>query len=184
MKGNGKVSTQDSTMMLFVKISLHRMSNHYLPKLEKCLNAVNKDQLWMADDHNLNSIGSITLHIIEHINRHIIRYANPRTIFNKGIEDYFPVNSIGPDELIIDVKDKFEEWSKFIEHYLQNLNESQLSEVIDMNSMYHLVEHTGYHLGQIVDRTKRISKYSFNFCQNGINEKNLLQLINQRENDL
>ena len=44
---------------------------------------------------------------------------------------------------------------------------------IDLHSLLHLVEHTSYHLGQIVDRTKSIKGQQFNFCQNGINEKNL-----------
>ena len=35
------------------------------------------------------------------------------------------------------------------------------------------MEHTSYHLGQIVDRTKLIKGQQFKFCQNGINEKNL-----------
>ena len=44
---------------------------------------------------------------------------------------------------------------------------------IDLQSLLHLVEHTSYHLGQVVDRTKCIEGQQFNFCQNGINEKNL-----------
>ena len=44
---------------------------------------------------------------------------------------------------------------------------------MDLHSLLHLVEHTSYHLGQVVDRTKSITEQQFNFCQNGINEKNL-----------
>ena len=55
---------------------------------------------------------------------------------------------------------------------------------IDLHSLLHLVEHTSYHLGQVVDRTKSIKGQQFNFCQNGINEKNLkleLKLQNFRK---
>lgn len=44
---------------------------------------------------------------------------------------------------------------------------------IELHGLLHLVGHTSYHLGQIVDRTKSIKGQQFNFCQNGINEKNL-----------
>lgn len=44
---------------------------------------------------------------------------------------------------------------------------------IDMHDLFHLVEHTGYHLGQVVDRTKLLKGMKLNFCQNGLNEKNL-----------
>ncbi|MBY6273477.1 MAG: hypothetical protein CW346_14870, partial [Bacillaceae bacterium] len=61
------------------------------------------------------------------------------------------------------------------EKFMENMPDE-----IDMHSLYHLVEHTGYHLGQIVDRAKRMTKKSFNFCQNGINERNLKERINAR----
>ncbi|WP_255266592.1 hypothetical protein [Bacillus cereus] len=52
---------------------------------------------------------------------------------------------------------------------------SNTPQEIDMHS-----EHTGYHLGQIVDRSKRITGTAYNFCQNGINEKKLKALIEER----
>jgi hypothetical protein len=45
-----------------------------------------------------------------------------------------------------------------------------------LHNLFHLVEHTSYHLGQVVDRAKRITEISFQFCQNGLNEK-MLRLI-------
>lgn len=54
--------------------------------------------------------------------------------------------------------------------YLQACEEKKH---MDLHSLLHLAEHTSYHLGQVVDRTKSITEQQFNFCQNGINEKNL-----------
>ena len=65
------------------------------------------------------------------------------------------------------VEEIFDEWGKV---YIQVWEEKRH---IDLHSLLHLVEHTSYHLGQIVDRTKSIKGQQFNFCQNGINEKNL-----------
>ena len=50
---------------------------------------------------------------------------------------------------------------------------------IDMHRLFHLVEHTSYHLGQVIDRSKRITQTSFDFCQNGINENNLKLMIEE-----
>lgn len=36
---------------------------------------------------------------------------------------------------------------------------------LDRYDIYHLVEHTGYHLGQIIDRTQRMSHTLFQFVQ-------------------
>ncbi|AIE79822.1 group-specific protein [Bacillus cereus] len=65
------------------------------------------------------------------------------------------------------VEKVFDEWGKA---YIQAWEEKRH---IELHSLLHLVEHTSYHLGQIVDRTKLIKGQQFNFCQNGINEKNL-----------
>lgn len=76
------------------------------------------------------------------------------------------------------VEDVFDEWGT---EYIQACGEKRH---IDLHSLLHLVEHTSYHLGQVVDRTKSIKGQQFNFCQNGINEKNLkleLKLQNFRK---
>jgi len=41
----------------------------------------------------------------------------------------------------------------------------------------HRMEHTGCHLGQIVDRTRRLSGREFRFCQRGMDEKALRRLV-------
>ncbi|RFT66321.1 hypothetical protein D0U04_13980 [Bacillus clarus] len=43
------------------------------------------------------------------------------------------------------------------------------------------LEHTSYHLGQVVDRTKALKGQKFNFCQNGLNEKNVRFMIENME---
>lgn len=52
-----------------------------------------------------------------------------------------------------------------------------MSQEINMHALYHGIEHTRYHLGQNVDRSKRMTGANFNFCQRGINEGNLKLLI-------
>lgn len=50
----------------------------------------------------------------------------------------------------------------------------------DMHHLFHIVEHTGYHLGQVVDRVQRTTGARFQFCQNGLNERNLRLSIHER----
>lgn len=38
-----------------------------------------------------------------------------------------------------------------------------------MHQLYHVVEHTGYHLGQIIDRVQAATGEKFSFVQNGLN---------------
>ncbi|AXO93547.1 hypothetical protein J8Y17_14295 [Bacillus cereus] len=153
-------------MELVYKITYHRMQDHYLPKLIQAISFVSEEDLWKHGD-SVNSIGGIILHICEHIQRNTSRYKNPNIVFEKGIEEYFPVKRQRTELLLQYVEEVFDEWGKT---YIQACGEKRH---IDLHSLLHLVEHTSYHLGQVVDRTKSIKGQQFNFCQNGINEKNL-----------
>ncbi|GAB6454896.1 MULTISPECIES: DinB family protein [Bacillus] len=153
-------------MELVYKITYHRMQDHYLPKLIQAISFVREEDLWKQGD-SVNSIGGIILHICEHIQRNTSRYKNPNIVFEKGIEEYFPVKRQRTELLLQYVEEVFDEWGKT---YIQACGEKRH---IDLHSLLHLVEHTSYHLGQVVDRTKSIKGQQFNFCQNGINEKNL-----------
>ncbi len=77
------------------------------------------------------------------------------------------MKQISSEALLKTVEEIFDEWGKA---YIQVWEEKRH---IDLQSLLHLVEHTSYHLGQVVDRTKCIEGQQFKFCQNGINEKNL-----------
>lgn len=77
-------------MELVYKITYHRMQDHYLPKLIQVISFVSEEDLWKQGD-SVNSIGGIILHICEHIQRNTSRYKNPNIVFEKGIEEYFPV---------------------------------------------------------------------------------------------
>lgn len=153
-------------MELVYKISYHRMQDHYLPKLVQAIRLVSEEDLWKKET-SVNSICGIVLHICEHLQRNTRRYKDPNIVFENGIEEYFPVKQISSEALLKTVEEIFDEWGKA---YIQVWEEKRH---IDLQSLLHLVEHTSYHLGQVVDRTKCIERQQFNFCQNGINEKNL-----------
>ncbi|WP_237980202.1 DinB family protein [Bacillus thuringiensis] len=153
-------------MEIVYKISYHRMKGHYLPKLIQAISLVSEEDLW-KQGNSVNSIGGSVLHICEHIYRNTSRYKNPNIVFEKGIEEYFPVKRQSSEVLLQYVEKVFDEWGKA---YIQSWEEKRH---IELHGLLHLVGHTSYHLGQIVDRTKSIKGQQFNFCQNGINEKNL-----------
>lgn len=167
---------EHQTLKLFIKISQQRMHKHYLPKLIQSVRALDTDSLWLKESDILNSAGGIVLHICEHVRRNSIRFSNLHPVeFGKGIEDHFPDFNLSPEELCQVAIEAFDEFHAVLDRLLE-----QTPEEIDMHSLYHLVEHTGYHLGQVVDRAKRMTQTSFQFCQNGINERNLRTAIEDR----
>jgi hypothetical protein len=153
----------------FKIISKYRMISHYFPKLKSCLEHLSNESIWLKESEDSNSIGGIVLHLIEHINRNTARLRDRNVIFYQGIEKHFP--DINRDRTMI-----FEELDRsFIDFgtAMDNIDSDQ----IDTYNIYHLVEHTGYHLGQIIDRAQRLTGIRFQFVQNGINEKELKKII-------
>ncbi|NHN34755.1 hypothetical protein [Paenibacillus agricola] len=75
----------DNHLYEFMRISIFRMCEHYLPKLKITLDDLNKEVLWKHETERLNSIGGIVLHVTQHIQRHVIRYSNSDKV-EGGIE--------------------------------------------------------------------------------------------------
>ncbi|WP_433944931.1 DinB family protein [Paenibacillus sp. SN-8-1] len=155
---------ENQTLFEFITISRHRMVSHYLPKFIRCLEEMTDFFIWESPD-GTNSIGGITLHVVEHIERNRNRYINPECMYRDGIEKTFPKTNETQNQLINRVREVFQNWDETLKK-MEPKN-------IGMYDLYHLVEHTGYHLGQIVDRTQRITGKRFSFVDHGINEKNL-----------
>lgn len=158
----------------FIRISLHRMCDHYAPKLDAALRSLSTEDVWLKESGHANSIGGIVLHIGEHVQRHIDRYSYLGPIATGGIESYFPDERIDVTELRSRTEKTFGEWKRLISRHLEGEFDV---ERLDMADVYHLVEHTGYHLGQIIDRAQRLSGMRFQFMQGGINERNLKKLL-------
>jgi len=134
-------------LMEFKIISKHRLINHYYPKFSIAVNALPEAQLWLKDKRNVNSIGGIIVHVIEHIKRNSIKIKYPNQIFEKGIEDTFT-------DLNLSKNDLMSFFENAIREFEQAMDEAEEYCIYDI---YHLIEHTGYHLGQVVDRSQSIT---------------------------
>jgi hypothetical protein len=77
---------KDDTLQLFVKISLHHMYDHYLPKLLYTLQTLEMEEFWMRETKETNSIGGIVLHICEYIRRNTLQYSDSSIIFQKELK--------------------------------------------------------------------------------------------------
>jgi hypothetical protein len=164
----------DETMELFLKITRGRMLHQYLPKLTRALQQLAREELWTKATGSANSIGGIVLHCLEHLNRSTQTLQGKRP--GAGIEDYFPDEGLEPGELVRLAEGGFRDWENELVRAWESGDSS-----FDMHKLYHLVEHVGYHLGQVIDRTQHLRSVSFQFCQNGFNEKNLRQLVEEED---
>ena len=108
--GGGSNSGTGSYTNAFWKISLHRMCDHYLPKLLYALSLLNKEEIWRREAKESNSIGRIALHICEHVRRNMLEQQNRTMPFSRGIEEHFPQLDWTAGELGDYVQRTFVEW--------------------------------------------------------------------------
>lgn len=160
----------------FLKISLHRMKDLYFLKLRAVLEDLPNEVLWTESYPGGNSIGSIVLHMAEHIARNCLRLTNAEGQLLPGFENFFPKDAASSLQLIQKFEEQLREWEEVMERFLHG--ECRLSEE-HLHQIYHLVEHTGYHLGQIIDRVQGATGRKFHFCENGLNEAFLRGQIDQ-----
>jgi len=165
---------EDRSLQEFRVISKHRMINQYYPKLRACIEIICYDELWEKPTEKTNSIGEITLHIVEHIQRSTVRLFDPERRFPAGIENHFPRTAGGKSEVLHTVERVFN-------HFERAMDEAAAAH-ISLRDIYHLIEHTAYHLGQIVDRTQALTNHQFQFVQNGLSERTLKNLITEELN--
>ena len=93
-----------------------------------------------------NSVGGIVRHVCEHVSRNT-NSMPADTRRHGGIENYFPDTMESPEELVQNVETTFTGWSRAIAELIAGEGSA-----VDLHRTYHLVEHTSYHLGEIVDR--------------------------------
>src|SRR5829696_8403418 len=55
--------TADSVSRAFIHRAIHFLSGEYLPKIERCLEQLNDEQIWWRSNAESNSIGNLVLHL-------------------------------------------------------------------------------------------------------------------------
>jgi ribosomal protein S18 acetylase RimI-like enzyme len=159
---------------VFLKITLHRMYGMYLNKLKAALQPLSVQQLWEEDYQDGNTIGGIALHVCEHVSRSCLRLTGQEHRLQESFHLYFPDRGLTAEQLAAMLEEQFNLWRTIIERYVYGAEEFTVEHI---HHLYHLVEHTGYHLGQIIDRAQAKTGIKFKFYDNGLNESRLRSQI-------
>lgn len=161
----------------FTAITLHRMKDLYAAKLEAALNTVpDAALLWSEPYPGGNTAGGIVLHMAEHVRRSILRLTGQEHRLAAGMEEHFPADTREGSELARLYRAALDDW----EAALLPILDGRLPLTVEqMHQLYHLTEHAGYHLGQVLDRIQAACGVKFEFCRNGLNERFLRERIEE-----
>jgi uncharacterized damage-inducible protein DinB len=130
-----------------------RIFDESIPRIKKCLDLLNEDEVWRRPNQHSNSVGNLTLHVCGNARQWIVSGLGKKRDIRKRQEEF---DELGPipkadlirmlDFLIIELDSVLE---KVDVPLLMGLHKVQAYEESGVSILIHVIEHFSYHTGQI-----------------------------------
>jgi uncharacterized damage-inducible protein DinB len=138
----------------FIEASRVFLREDYLPKLLHCVNHMSDDDLWWRPNEVSNSVGNLVLHLCGNLRQWIVSSIGGVSFSRDRDAEFAARGPVAKAELVANLKTVIEE----VDRVLSQLESGDLLkrihvqkyEVSVLQAVYHIVEHFGYHLGQIL----------------------------------
>ncbi|HSE19773.1 MAG TPA: DinB family protein [Pyrinomonadaceae bacterium] len=139
----------------------------YLPKIERCLEKLNDEQVWWRANEESNSIGNLILHLCGNVRQWIVCGIGSAPD-NRNRDSEFEQRDVIPrDELLSLLRSTLSD----VETTLKSLDPSTLLEhrriqgndVDILEAIFHVTEHFSMHTGQIILLTKLLTATDLHF---------------------
>lgn len=131
---------------------------NYLPKLERCLDTLDEDDVWWRANDASNSIGNLMLHLDGSTRAWVLRVAGGRQVVRDRDAEFSDRGPIAKAALLARLRATLAEvdevLSALTEQTLLERRDSPQGEVTVLWAVLHAVEHFAMHTGQIIVLTK------------------------------
>src|SRR5436853_5100201 len=145
----------------FIDFSRALLSQDYLPKIERCLELLNDQQIWWRANPQSNSIGNLLLHLSGNVRQWIVCGLGDTSDSRDRDSEFAQREVITRDKLLARLKRTLSEadatLAKFDTDELHEKQRIQGLEVTALEAILHVVEHFSMHTGQIVLLTKQLT---------------------------
>ena len=152
---------------VFITRSRHHLSQDFLPKIERCLELLNDEQIWWRANPQSNSIGNLILHLSGNVRQWIVSGLGGAVDSRNRDNEFAQRDVISRDELIANLKqtlgDADAALAKFDAEKLLNRQNIQGCDVSALEAILHVVEHFSMHVGQILYITKQLTAHDLHF---------------------
>ena len=138
----------------FIEASRIFLRDDYLPKLLQCINAMSEDDLWWRPNEVSNSVGNLILHLCGNVRQWIVSSVGGVEFKRNRDAEFAARGPVPKAELIASLTLALSEVDSVLAtlgagRILQRVK-VQTYDVSVLQAVYHVVEHFGYHLGQIL----------------------------------
>jgi len=164
---NANLHQSENAARAFIGNARHFLSAEYLPKIERCLEQLNDDQIWWRANSESNSIGNLVLHLCGNARQWIIAGLAGQTDNRQRDAEFAQTDVIPRSELREILRTTLAEVEAVITSLdPETLLEKRLiqgKEVEILHALFHVTEHFSMHVGQVIYITKLLSASDLHF---------------------
>ncbi|MGH9881787.1 MAG: DinB family protein [Pyrinomonadaceae bacterium] len=151
----------------FIEQARKFLRDDYLPKIERCLEDLNDEQVWWRPNPESNSIGNLILHLCGNARQWIVSGLAAGTD-QRVRQAEFDQRAIVPrSELLGRLRETLAEVDRVLEAFNRErlLDRYQIQEydVTALEAIFHVTEHFSMHTGQIIFITKLLTSHDLRF---------------------
>jgi len=144
----------------FISDSRAFLTQDYMPKIERCLTQLTKEQVWSRSNDHSNSIGNLLLHLAGSSRYWAVEVIGGEPIGRVRQAEFDRREPASPEQLMSDLRAAVKEVDrKLAEIPGENLLEMRTTREEKLTVLwcvYHIVEHFAMHTGQILSMTKAL----------------------------
>jgi len=157
----------NNTGQEFISRSRYHLTEDFLPKIERCLERLNDEQIWWRPNGQSNSIGNLLLHVSGNARQWIVCGVGAATDSRDRDAEFAQREIIARDDLHSLLKQTLAD----VDATLGQIDANQLlerrtiqgSDVSVLEAILHVVEHFSMHTGQIILLTKLLTATDLHF---------------------
>jgi uncharacterized damage-inducible protein DinB len=142
----------------FIDQSRTYLSSEYLPKIRRCIDAIDEQDVWWRPNSQSNSIGNLILHLAGNVRQWVVSGIAARPDVRERQKEFAAEGGLSRRELLELLEQTLREVDEVLAHLeadrLLERRVIQGREVTVLEAVYHVVEHFGMHTGQIIYITK------------------------------
>ena len=145
------------------------LANEYVPKIERCLEKLDDQQIWWRPNQESNSIGNLILHLCGNSRQWIISGLGNNPDVRLRDQEFAQREVIARDQLLSHLRKTLAE----VDAVLKDVNPQVLLEhrtiqgksVDILEAVFHVTEHFSMHTGQIILLTKLLTSSGLRFYE-------------------
>lgn len=160
----------DSTRLVgsaFIARASEFLASEYLPKIERCLEQLDNNQIWWRPNPQSNSIGNLVLHLCGNARQWIVAGVGGTNDRRNRDAEFAQRDAIDRSELVTllrtTVADVVATLEALAPAALLERRTIQGSEVDVLQAVFHVTEHFSMHTGQIILLTKMLTAGDLRF---------------------